>query len=498
MPIQLRSVAGAVALAMVAGACSEAAIDISNPNVAQLTTVAGDPTAIQLMATGLIADQRGSMWPARQVFGIHGRESFNFTTTEGRNTTNYIVGILVNGVQKLDYASTFASPNAVWFTQYNVLRDIDNFKRTVNASAGLSANQKAGALGFAQTLEALMLFELIQAHDSTGLPVEVKENGFELAPFVTRDSVYKHIIGLLDDASTKLLVQSDTTFRFTLTPGFSTAIAGADFTRRSVFNQFNRALKAKVAAHYATLGGGASAWQAALAALGQSFLNASATTRAQLDVGPVVTYAPAPDTPNPASSATNSNLYAHPSILADVQKKANGANDDRYTAKIRTGLPAREGPRTADGPTSATSTLGFSLYPTTSTPIAIIRNEELILLRAEARLATGDKAGAIADLNVVRVSSGGLPASTLTTASTNDQILDGILYEKRYSLLLEGNRWVDMRRYNRLSQLPLDVASGPNKNFVAKVIPIPQAECLIRQPLGAAFLGPNGQNNCTP
>ena len=50
-------------------------------------------------------------------------------------------------------------------------------------------------------------------------------------------------------------------------------------------------------------------------------------------------------------------------------------------------------------------------------PIPIIRNEELILLRAEARLATGDKAGAIADLNQVRVNSGGLPASTLTATS---------------------------------------------------------------------------------
>jgi hypothetical protein len=31
------------------------------------------------------------------------------------------------------------------------------------------------------------------------------------------------------------------------------------------------------------------------------------------------------------------------------------------------------------------------------------------------------------------VNSGGLPASTLTAASTDDAILNGILYEKRYS-----------------------------------------------------------------
>ncbi len=94
--------------------------------------------------------------------------------------------------------------------------------------------------------------------------------------------------------------------------------------------------------------------------------------------------------------------------------------------------------------------------------------------------------------------SGGLPASTLTAASSDDAILTGILYEKRYSLMMEGNRWIDMRRYNKLNLLPLDIASGPNKNFVAKVMPIPQAECLVRAPLGGAFVGPNGLNNCAP
>src|SRR5207237_6480957 len=111
-----------------------------------------------------------------------------------------------------------------------------------------------------------------------------------------------------------------------------------------------------------------------------------------------------------------------------------------------------------------------------------------------AKLATGDKAGAIADLNIARVNSGGLPPSTLTAASSDDAVLTGILYEKRYSTLMEGNRWVDMRRYNKLNLLPLDITSGANKNFVAKVVPIPQAECLVRAGLGAEFQGPGGQN----
>jgi hypothetical protein len=340
------------------------------------------------------------------------------------------------------------------------------------------------------------VFEIVQTRDTLGGITEIQANPFDLSPFVTRDSMYKFVLNTLDDAASKLS-GGGTAFPFNLAPGFGTAVAGAAFNTPAGYLLFNRALKAKAAAHYATAGGGSAAWQASLTALAASFLNASATTRAAFDVGVYDTYAPAPDTPNGLTQATNSTLYAHTSFQTDAQTKANGSPDDRYTAKIRTGLPARTGPVTGDGPTSGTSTLGFSIWPTQSSPIPIIRNEELILLRAEGRLATGDKAGAIADLNQVRVNSGGLPASTLTAASSDDAILTAILYEKRYSLMMEGNRWVDARRYNKLNTLPLDIPSGPNKNFVAKVMPVPQAECLNRIALGGAFVGPNGLNNCS-
>jgi hypothetical protein len=66
--------------------------------------------------------------------------------------------------------------------------------------------------------------------------------------------------------------------------------------------------------------------------------------------------------------------------------------------------------------------------------------------------------------------------------------------EKRYSLMMEGNRWVDMR-VNKLSALPLDIAPD-QAELVPKVMPIPQAECLNRIAIGGAMVGPNGQNNC--
>jgi hypothetical protein len=486
--------AAVAALAIGAISCAESAIEISNPNVAQAGQVATDPTALQLLATGLFTDQRGTRQAQITNMGTLGREMYTFTPQEGRNTTNYLLGITVGGVQKLDPAG-FA--NGSWGGQYTTLRDIFNFNAFVTAQATLTDQQKQAAIGAAQTLEAMMIFELLQTRDSLGVVIEMSTDPFAILPFVTRDSAYKYVLNTFDAAATKLSA-GGTAFPFTMPPGFGAAVAGAAFNTPAGYLQFNRALKAKAAVYYATLGGGTAAWNAALSALSASFLNASATTRAQFDVGIYDTYAPSPDSPNGLTQATNTNLYAHMSIQRDAQNKANGSPDDRYTAKIRTGLASRQGPVTADGPTSAASTLGFSMWPTTSSPVPIIRNEELILLRAEAKLGTGDKAGAIADLNVVRQNSGGLPASTLTAASTNDQIIDGILYEKRYSLLMEANRWADVRRYGRLSTIPLDVASGANKNFVAKVMPIPQAECLNRTAKGGTFVGPNGLDNCAP
>jgi starch-binding outer membrane protein, SusD/RagB family len=494
MHTKIRGAACALAAASLIAACNASDLNIANPNSPTVDGAIADPTALQLLATGLIVDVRGTRAGFITNAGVLGRESYTFAPTEGRNVTHPLIGIVVNGVQKLD-PTGFATGN--WGGEYGALRDIFNFKNTITSHPTLTAAQKAASLGFAQTFEALMLFQIVQTHDSLGGITEIKANASDLAPFVSRDSMYKYVLNTFDAAATNLAA-GGSAFPFTLAPGFGSAVAGANFNTPSTFAQLTRALKAKAAAHYATAGGGAAAWQTALTALQGSFLNANATTRAALDVGVYNTYAASPDSPNGLTQATNSNLYAHMSFQADAQKKANGQPDDRYTAKIRTGLPVREGPRTADGPTTGSSSIGFSIWPAITTPIAYIRNEELILLRAEARLATGDKAGAIADLNVVRVNSGGLPPSTLTAASSNDAVLDGILYEKRYSTMMEGNRWIDMRRYGKLSQLPLDVPSGPNKNFVAKVNPIPQGECLVRAGKTGDLLGPNGLNNCAP
>ena len=469
-------------------ACSDTPLKLTNPNSATISGASADPNALQLTATGLLSDFRaprtGQIWN----LGRLGREAYDFTPQEGRNTTAYLIGITVGTKQEIDPANGFIA--ATW--NYSALRDIYNFKNSINANATLTATQKSAALGFAKTLEAAQLLGIIITTDSLGLITQILDDPTTPAPFVTRDSAYKYILAAFDSAKTALAAGGNA-FPFTLHSGFT------GFDTPATFLQFTNAMEARAAADYATAGGGAAAWAKAQTALAASFLNMGAANAAAMQAGVYHVYSSSTgDVLSGLDPVTNTTLYAHMSYLTDAQLKADGTADNRLLTKIFTGLPSRQGPVTAAGPTSGSSTIGFKVYPTSATPIPVIRNEELILLNAEVKLGTGDLAGAIAALNITRTVSGGLPPSTLTAASAPSAILDQILYEKRYSLMLEGLRWVDMRRYGRLNQLPLDVPSGPNKNFVAIVAPIPQAECLVRAKLTGVYLGPGGLTDCAP
>lgn len=466
---------GTLSLASLAlAACSPDTLDITNPNNATVAGASKDPAALQLQANGLQRQHRGDMTGFISNAGVFGRELYNYTPAEGRNTSHYLIGI--PGQNKID-PSGFAAGN--WAGPYGNLRDVFNFKNTVQSSTALSEAQKKAAMGFARTMEAQELLYVVTSRDTIGGIVEIKADPQELAPFVSRDSMYKYILSTLDAGQADLAAAGATAFPFTMHSGYS------GFNTPATYIKFNRAIAARAAAYYATSGGGAAAWARAKTALDASFINTGATTAAQLNAGVYHIFGASPDVINPFSQTNNTTSFAHMSVQADAPRKADGSFDNRYLAKIGTRTQGN-----APQGLGIPSTLGYNLYPTISSSIAIIRNEELILLRAEILLATGDKQGALDMINLIRVNSGGLAPSTLTTASSNDDFITEILVQKRYSLMMEGHRWVDMRRYGRLDQLPIDIKEGVNKHFVAKVQPIPQAECLQRAGQTGALAGP--------
>jgi starch-binding outer membrane protein, SusD/RagB family len=86
--------------------------------------------------------------------------------------------------------------------------------------------------------------------------------------------------------------------------------------------------------------------------------------------------------------------------------------------------------------------------------VPFMRNEELILIYAEANLST-NAAEAIKAINVIRSAAG---IGAYNGGTTSAALLTEIATQRRYSLFGEGHRWIDMRRWNRLSELPIDRA----------------------------------------
>ncbi|HEX5437319.1 MAG TPA: RagB/SusD family nutrient uptake outer membrane protein [Gemmatimonadaceae bacterium] len=457
------TVVGCAAVWVLLAGCNSDRLMVPDYNSPTPGAVSADPGALQFAANGILIDARGNIGGWISGVGRLGRESYDYMQTEGRSTTCWL--------SKPAQDPACGAGSSLWGGYYDALRDIFNFKNTVQASTVLSDAQKKAALGFAETFEAYALEFVIEGRGHYGAPVQVMEDPAQLAPFVSRDSVYSYIIGTLNQAKVDLQA-GGASFPFTVTSGFD------GFDTPATFLRFNRALAARIDAERASLGvsgcGAAlspTCYQAALKDLSESFIDP-----ANLALGPAFVFSTAPgDNQNPLSNASNNVFVAHPSIQADAEQQANGSPDQRYTDKVYT-MDAPLGPGGAVP--GIFTDQDFIRFENPTDPIPVIRSEELVLLRSEAKWFTGDKVGAIADLNAVRTVSGKLPPSTLTASSTNDDYLTALLYERRYSLLIEGRRWVDVRRFGMLNTLPVDV---PASQMLYDDLVIPEAECLSRK-----------------
>lgn len=452
------------AVLMAAAACSSDKLNVPNYNDPTAEGVAKDPQGIQLSVNGIIADERTMLIGFNRDLMIFGREGYNYFTTDGRTVSGYLNGI--PGPQRLDPGG-FAS--ARWADRYqNMLNEATLIKLANSLPAtALPAAAKAGVIGLAKTFRALDLFYVIQTRDSLGAPVDTPDDPATPPPFVSRDSVYKNIVGLLEEAKTSL-GQAGGSFPVQLPAGF------ANFNTPATFLKLNRAILAKVQVFRATLGCGAACYTAAMTALGESFVSpvGAASSMADLNAGPYYDYGTgAGDQPNSNSYAQQSFIYAHAQYAdsAKAHLQANGQPDARFLRKLAPNTPVNP-PQNLN----IAAVWHFTIYPSPSSPAPLIRNEELILLRAEAEIALGQLAAATTDLNTVRTISGGL--APLPAGLSAQQLFQDLIYEKWGSLLLEGSRWPDMRRWGLLDRLPIDKPG----QFVARVMPIPQAECDAR------------------
>ena len=82
----------------------------------------------------------------------------------------------------------------------------------------------------------------------------------------------------------------------------------------------------------------------------------------------------------------------------------------------------------------------------------MIRNEELILIYAEANIGSNNDE-AINAINIIRNAAG---IGDYTGGTGSAELLDEVLYQRRYSLFGEGHRWIDLRRTGNLGRIALD------------------------------------------
>jgi len=472
----MRAIVGlAVAAALLVGACDFNLTDPNSPRAIGPNATAGQVSAA---AVGILAAFRFdySSWVLKA--GIIGREDYRLDGADPRFTIELLAG-------PLD-PSNAAFGGGQWQREYRTIQSGYTILNVIG-SAQIPDSQKNAVRAFVQTIQALSFLIILDAHTEDSIPLDVNRTADKpLAPFVSNDSAYKAVIAILDSARDSL--KSASTFPFDLGPGF------VGFNTPATFLKFNRALAARVRAYQASLGAlpantyatswtsCPACWDSVLTALGQSFIDPAAP----LDVGAYVAYGTGnQDVPNDLSQdpATAIQL-AHPLLKdsAELQSGSTTLLDKRFLAKVTN--------RPKPFPLACLSSdLSWIRYPTPISSIPIIRNEELFLLRAEANLNKGGVGltAAANDINFIRTTSGGLDPITNLGSQSPDSILNVLLKQRFYSLLYEGgHRWIDMRRYGKLSQIKIDrpkgcAASGIPPDTVFSTLPINSFEVQARQ-----------------
>ena len=414
------AVAGSLLAALLA--CQE--ITVPNYNTPNSDQLASNPDAATVNATvvGLMAGMRAQVGTMATTLGILGREVILASAAEPRNINGFLIGPLEPGGFGIDMG---------WTTTYRNLRTAASILAALDKVASYTPEQKNSIKGFVKTSMAIEYMNQMRIRDTFGIVLDVVADPSQLQPFVSGDSAWARTASLLDEAKANLAA-GGTAFPFSLTTGY------AGFNTPANYIKFNRAIKSRVDVYRLK-------WSDALTDLGASFLSTASGSAASLQTGVYHVFSTASgDATNPLYDPTPIALVALPSFLTDAQKAADGTSDKRASSKAVAGTLTLS----QQGISSNVKPL---LYSSLSTSVPIIRNEELILLRAEANYALGNVTAALTDLNFIRVNSGGL--APLPIPYTGD-VVSEILYNRRYSLFFEyGHRWVDMRRYGRLAQL---------------------------------------------
>ncbi len=402
-------------LSLLISSCKKDFGSLNGPTIEQFSADA-DAGELNNLVSGTESGMRNNMAFYLDDVAIIGREIYHFSGSEPR----YVTDLLGASAAFLSNSNFYIT--TPWAAHYRVVKNCNVLIGAANGSTAISAAEKQGYIGFAQTIKAYELLLNLTLTDSNGIRIDVGDPD-RPGPFVGRENALEAIAALLDSGNTAL---ETGTVIFPLA-GFG------DYSDAPGLAKVNRAIAARVAAYRGL-------FPEVLTNLAGSFY----TLNGDFYDGVKHVFAAASgDQINQVFIPQNQNgevRVAHPSYVHDIE-----TGDDRI---------GKTSPRTTVASLNGlSSNRDLWVYTSSTAPIYIIRNEELILLYAEAKIRTSAFPDAVTALNRIREGHGLAP---YTGASTETALTDEMLKQRRYSLYFEGYRWIDLRRYGRLSELPVD------------------------------------------
>jgi hypothetical protein len=435
------------------GACKDSTSVPDLNNVSSSTISNGlNRASVQLLVTGLLNQDRTTLGSGYILFAeTMARDVYRIDPAEGRWITE-LVG----------HAADPSGPvgAAAWGVFWIGIRAANNIIDNISTARDLSAAERAATAGLAMTMKALSYYRALELRDSLGIPIAVNQSLSDPpAPFVCKPNVLAYISELLDSGLANLQAAGSTPFPFRVPSGFSQQ---GDYSTPSGFIAYNRGLKGKVELYRGLDHSkpNAASFVTAISALTEAIGPLSAATLNN-SIYHVFSTADGDQT----SPLVDGSVHLNPAAGDSIQ-----AGDLRAVKIIRgVGPYSGSAVRTTYNIVSAITSNADNF----TRPIPVLKVAELILLRAQARIESGDLGGATTDINFVRTNDGGLSAyPTFTSAST---ARSAVLYEKRYSLLYESaHRLVDLRAYSRLNAAYLK--KERTDDIFQSALPIPQRE----------------------
>lgn len=418
-----------------------------NPNAPALEDIVENASETDLnnLVTGILARMRSSHSIYVTATGTITRELYLFDA-DPRNRTD-----LIGTEGALDNNSFYTTAN--WTNRYRTIKNCNILLESLTgADATVSDAEKDGYSAFAKTIMAHQFLILWGAYFDSGIRLDVADPD-DFGPLVTDEGqVLQFVRDLFDEAFNEL---SGAQFAFALTSGFE------GFDSPTTFGEFNRALAARAAIY-------ADDRAAARTHLSNSFFDLSG----DLSTGPKMIFSTSGgdilnDLYKPDGQNGNQ-IFASDTWVNEAQDP----NDLRLNKVSQRAQPA----------TSSGITVNYEteLYETSTSPIDIIRNEELMLIYAEANIGF-DNTEALNGINAVRNAAG-------LTDLTGTVTVDDVLVERRYSLWGEGHRMVDLRRTGNLNETYITLDNITTTDEDGNVVPA-QQEIFNQFPLPLTEVG---------